>query len=222
MWPAKSSPHRSTTLSDHPLTVLSTPPEGSMSGTLRQHVRTGEDQSDVSNVVFPPLMAALDTYVDASSDIRVAQTVEKVEKGVVKKKGVKKAAKKKAAPQNLVQLEVDQHHGRHPESAQPHSLDTLREQYHLRRYSSSEREDYAFGSISLDSGIKGHIIESSPRVVHVSSPPLTDRRPAGSKSNFPPRSPARVLVQTPTNGAFAYGGAAISSPTEVCLSFVRQ
>lgn len=189
------------------------------SATSRPTVKAMDDQSEVSNLVFPPLMSTIDTYIDASSDLRYAQAVEKVDRTPAKKKGGgRKAAKKKQISHNLTPLEMDHHSSsRQPESLQAQSLDNLKEQYHLRRYSSSEREDYAFGSVSLESAPKGNGSgdPAAVRMAFVSSPPLTERRPAGSKNSFPPRSPARVIVQSPNVGAYAYSNVAHSSPTDV-------
>jgi hypothetical protein len=188
---------------------------GTMSSASKHVTRAMDDHSEVSNVVFPPLMSTIDAYVDASSDIRYAQTVEKVEKASNKKKVGRKVVKKKASPQTQIQIDTQPHSLRQPEHQQAHSFDNLREHYHLRRYSASEREDYVFGSVSLESAPKGHHADlSGNRVVHVASPPLTDRRPVGNKVNFPPRSPARIIVQSPVTGAFAYGAAHLS-PTDV-------
>ena len=120
--------------------------------------------------------------------------------------------KKKANVQNLAPLDYDPHSV--PQSdVKSHSLDYMpTEQFHLRRYSSSEREDYAFGSVSLESAPKGGIgHDAATRKFHVSSPPLTDRR-HGNKGNFTPRSPARTIVQTPGSGAYAYSSLQTSPP----------
>lgn len=169
------------------------------------------------NVTFPPLMATLDAYVDGSSDLRYAQTVEKVVKTNGKKKAGRKVGKKKATPHNLTPLHMEENYPQPESQYISNSVDNLREQYHLRRYSASEREDYIFGSMSLESAPPRQSDEAQ-RKVHISSPPLTDRK-AGQKGAFAPKSPARVLVQSPTGGAYAHAGAVHLSPTDVSVQF---
>jgi hypothetical protein len=135
--------------------------------------------------------------------------VDKVTKTVGKKKAGRKGSKKKAAASNtLTPIETDARGSPEPESA---SVENLKDQYHLRRYSASEREDYIFGSVSLESAPKMATTEPFRKVL-VSSPPLSDNRRPG---HFPPRSPARMIVQSPGAGAYAYSKPAHGSPGEV-------
>ena len=163
---------------------------------------------------FPPLMNTMDIYVDASSDIRYAQVVDKV-RSTNKKKVVKKIKKKNTVLSPLDHIPAD---NTQPPESGPHSLDHLTEQYHLRRYSASEREDYVFGSVSLESAPKLSSGQAT-RKVFMSSPPLIDKRPG--KGNFPPRSPARVIVQPGSAGAYAFHKSPESSPTEVRVFYLN-
>jgi len=152
-----------------------------------------DDEQDSAPVVFPPLMSTLDVYVDASAEQRYNQVVDKV-KAAGKKKATRKA-KKKTPQSNAIHMEplaalVDTNR---PESRLLTSKEGPRGQFHLRDYSSGDREDYNFDSLSLESAPKR---AHSDRKIHISSPPpSSDRKQMSGRPNFTPYSPARILVQ---------------------------
>lgn len=165
------------------------------------------------SVVFPPLMNTLDTYMDASSDLRYSQIVDKVKAN--KKKVVKKVKKKSPSNttvnSNVIHMEPIDHILLRPESRIP-SQESPRSQYRLRHYSAGEREDIQFDSLSLESSQQKGGGDLGRKML-VSSPPLADRK--AGKSNYTPKSPARILVQP--GGAHATGGGYLNqhSPPEV-------
>ena len=169
--------------------------------------------------VFPPLMTTLDVYMDASSDIRYNQVVEKVAKGG-KKKSSKKTGKKKVPVSNVQMMEpLPAEIFVRPESRIPSSHENQRDpQPHRHLYSLHDREDFSYDSegLSLDSISKRSTTNSAQqKVPPMSSPPLTDRRQ--NKSSYSPRSPARMIVQ-PAPGS-SYGNSKnpiyMNSPSEV-------
>ena len=177
---------------------MSNPPRAIPRGTGGK----SEDEPDYEPVVFPPLMSTLDVYMDASSDVRYNQVVEKVKAN--KKKSTRKV-KKKAVQSNVVQMEplanLNDMHQNRPESRVASSEEAPRAQFRLRNYStpSGDREDYNFDSVSLESASK---IVPNDRKVHISSPPPSSDRKQGSRPNFTPYSPARILVQPSSQAGF--------------------
>lgn len=165
-------------------------------------------------------MSTLDVYMDASSDVRYNQVVEKVKAN--KKKAIRKV-KKKALQSNVVQMEplvnLAETNQARPESRVASSDGAPRTQFRLRNYStpSGDREDYNFDSVSLESASKTVPMD---RKVHISSPPPSSDRKQGTRTNFTPYSPARILVQPSSQtGLNINKSAAHRSPPEVSALF---
>jgi hypothetical protein len=160
---------------------------------------------------FPPLMQILDTYMNASSEMRYDQVVEKV-KSTRKRHGKKSNKKKSIGASNVPTMDPL------PADVLQRSADTRMPESTSERVprqgrDSNDRDSYGFDPKILSSNNNMTYFDDSlssitkGKVPMVSSPPLTDKN--AHRGEFNPKSPVRSIVSAATAGG--YGSSSIHS-----------